>query len=338
LGASIAVDYRDPERSRVETSVSARLGATELASVRVERAGRVSAVVPAGFPAGTFDLVVSDASGSHAMLANAYTSVEPGKVDGAACSTGTECSSGHCVENVCCDSACTDLLYRCTGGTCRSPGLIGHWKFDEENPSATAADSSGNELIGALRDFSDPIVEFLPGRLGNALAFDGSTAWVLIDHQPAMDVISADDALSISAWIYKTGDGPAAQIIVGQQRGSDFADHFSFFFQGDQYLQFGIESSYAGHWATPWPYDDQWVHVAATWSRAIAVLYVGGEEVRTTTGVSADLLAEPKPWTIGGAMNTPTTDANEFFPGRIDDLRIYSVALTPADVAILASP
>lgn len=44
---------------------------------------------------------------------------------GGACATPSQCSTGFCVDAVCCDSACTDPLKRCNlpgeGGTCAGP-------------------------------------------------------------------------------------------------------------------------------------------------------------------------------------------------------------------------
>ena len=44
---------------------------------------------------------------------------------GGACSTPSQCSTGFCVDSVCCDTACTDPLKRCNlpgeVGTCSSP-------------------------------------------------------------------------------------------------------------------------------------------------------------------------------------------------------------------------
>jgi hypothetical protein len=72
-------------------------------------------------------------------------------VNGAPCSRGTDCTSGNCVENVCCDKTCTDLCNSCRSaltaslpdGTC---GLIAPGKDDPQARcgAATAMASCGN--------------------------------------------------------------------------------------------------------------------------------------------------------------------------------------------------
>ena len=41
-----------------------------------------------------------------------------GNPNGEACSTNTECASGHCADGVCCNMACTGSCSTCDGGTC----------------------------------------------------------------------------------------------------------------------------------------------------------------------------------------------------------------------------
>jgi hypothetical protein len=72
-------------------------------------------------------------------------------VNGAPCGHGTDCSSGNCVENVCCDKPCTDLCNSCRNaltaslpdGTC---GLIASSKDDPQARcgAATAMAMCGN--------------------------------------------------------------------------------------------------------------------------------------------------------------------------------------------------
>src|SRR5262245_47876581 len=41
-----------------------------------------------------------------------------GNPNGEACSTNSECASGHCADGVCCNAACTGSCFTCDGGTC----------------------------------------------------------------------------------------------------------------------------------------------------------------------------------------------------------------------------
>jgi hypothetical protein len=46
--------------------------------------------------------------------------IDAGLGNGAACSGGSDCASGYCVDNICCDSACAQTCYTCASTT--SPG------------------------------------------------------------------------------------------------------------------------------------------------------------------------------------------------------------------------
>jgi lysophospholipase L1-like esterase len=70
----------------------------------------------------------------------------------------------------------------------------------------------------------------------------------------------------------------------------------------------------------PWtPQADRWYHVAYTRSGSTHRLYVDGVELGSATQATA--------------QSAPTNGLSLNFPGRVDDVRIWSVALTGADIA-----
>ena len=84
----------------------------------------------------------------------------------------------------------------------------------------------------------------------------------------------------------------------------------------------------------------EWQHVAATWDGATMRLYAnavevaamekGGDAVATDPTVKAAIGSQPK-----GAYATDPLHANKFFDGRIDEVRIYSYALSVDEVGEL---
>jgi hypothetical protein len=80
--------------------------------------------------------------------------------------------------------------------------------------------------------------------------------------------------------------------------------------------------------------DGQWHHIGLVYDRVLMKrqLYVDGVEVAADTDF------------IGGVQTTgglyigagQALDASTFFSGLIDDVRIYDVALTAEDIAVLA--
>jgi hypothetical protein len=64
------------------------------------------------------------------------------KANGQTCSVGSECTSGYCVESVCCDTACSGDCKSCSTGTCSNSA-------EDSQPSGCDGteqycDSSGN--------------------------------------------------------------------------------------------------------------------------------------------------------------------------------------------------
>jgi hypothetical protein len=74
-----------------------------------------------------------------------------------------------------------------------------------------------------------------------------------------------------------------------------------------------------------------WRHLAVTYSDGTALLYLDGREAARQTGLS---------WAPGGlaagSLGADATGADGFLPGALDDVRIYSVALSPAQIQVVS--
>ncbi|HSC89472.1 MAG TPA: hypothetical protein VLC09_19455, partial [Polyangiaceae bacterium] len=63
----------------------------------------------------------SDSTGGSPGSATGGSSAEPGEL-GASCDEETACDSGHCVDGVCCETACDGVCASCSAeGTCEAP-------------------------------------------------------------------------------------------------------------------------------------------------------------------------------------------------------------------------
>ena len=69
-------------------------------------------------------------------------------------------------------------------------GLLGHWKFDE-GQGDVVVDSSGNENDGETWD-----AQWVKGKFGTALAFDGQGAYVSL---PEIAGLDGSDAMTVEA-------------------------------------------------------------------------------------------------------------------------------------------
>jgi hypothetical protein len=78
-------------------------------------------------------------------------------------------------------------------------GLVGHWKLDESGNISTAADSAGSN-DGTLTGFpADPSANWVAGKVGNALDFDGTDDWVNAGNDASLELGTGDQTIAL--WV-----------------------------------------------------------------------------------------------------------------------------------------
>jgi hypothetical protein len=86
----------------------------------------VAGVFLADFKTDTFTDETKIASKSNITVTGGQVKLSTCKDNGTACSAGSECCAGNCIDSVCCDSDCTGLCKTCksddggTAGTCHN--------------------------------------------------------------------------------------------------------------------------------------------------------------------------------------------------------------------------
>lgn len=219
------------------------------------------------------------------------------------------------------------------GGFCDEPDLFAHFRFDEGKGSK-AADCTSNQLVltatggGVFGYFG-----FVPGKSGTAAGFGGAPRYdqndaLVLSQQPTM----AAGAYSISAWVYLRG-GLLFNFTAGTivRRG---VMAYGYRLEVDGRAPRFSANGRNGVVNVASPDDlplETWVHVAVT-SDPVANetrLYVGG--VVTATAPSAPEPSDPKgALMVGGRLNQQTLH------GRVDEVRIYTRALSQAEITALA--
>ncbi|MCA0755991.1 GH32 C-terminal domain-containing protein [Paenibacillus sp. N4] len=227
-------------------------------------------------------------------------------------------------------------------------GLAAHWPLDEGSGAAAfdtagglADDVSYALLQGRFTGKAEP--QWRPGVCGGALLFDGYSTWIT---RKAAEAPKLDDAFTISAWVaprsYEWGaEGRLSAIVNRHDREAAEGFVLGMFRHGSWSLQLGASGRWYELWCRDRPLEKgKWSHVAATFSREEAAmkLYLNGEQVAErampagtamSPSDSADLLI--------GKNNQAAVLAEAFrhnmFDGLMDDVRIYSRALTVVEIA-----
>ena len=175
---------------------------------------------------------------------------------------------------------------------------------------------------------------YIAGRFGQAIRLNGTSGSVKIDHyaklKPAQEItvsawIKPDDSFS-DRWqeIYRKEDGNARCLLAYGKTGD----------QTGLWFGLGIGGKYTEHCASlalGTVKDGHWHLAAATYDGSNKRIYFDGREI-TRQAVSG-------PIDTGGtraAYIGSSSGRSEFFPGAIDDVRIYDRALSATDRQALA--
>jgi len=196
------------------------------------------------------------------------------------------------------------------------PSLVGWWKFDEGNGDV-AVDWSGQGNHGSLQ--GDP--QWVPGQVGGALAFDGTDD--LVDCG-ANDVFDIDTNITVTSWIKVYQFNKSWQAIVTQGDNS-WRLHRSGSTDNIAWGTSGLEpTDITGSINVN---DEEWHNVAGVYDGSQKILYVDGNvDVSANTTGNID----SSTYRVNIGANAQQTGRN--WVGLIDDVRIYSMALTAEQI------
>jgi hypothetical protein len=214
-----------------------------------------------------------------------------------------------------------------------SSGLVGYWPFDGNTTNwktNTAQDTSGNGNTGQLISMSTT-TSTVPGKIGSALSFNGANQYV---KTTANGSTFLNYPLTVSVWLKSKSSGPADFLVPlgiyngpGAHNGwviETYQNKYTFFYaqSGSNLINGEISGSLGGPTTT-------------SWRHFVAVVTTSGTQLYSN-GVPTQFI----PWT--GTPGQPTTSnvltigntatGSLFFPGTIDDVRIYNRALSAQEV------
>ena len=213
-------------------------------------------------------------------------------------------------------------------------GLIGYWRFDDGYGSVVARDLSGHGNDCVLRRL-DPGSDWIDGRLGGALSFDGR-GWLECPRSDAFAALAGE--LTVSLWVKRLRAARGLRALVSRQLGSGNQDHFQLGLDGT-FVEFSSHLL-KGLLDRPLPPAlGAWVHLAAVRSEdGRARLFVDGVEVGQRRSVGRSYGGGSAPVLIGAAINGPdASSASELYEGAMDEVLIYNRALADAEIEALAA-
>jgi hypothetical protein len=213
----------------------------------------------------------------------------------------------------------------------QTAGLVAGWSFDEAS-GTLATDRSGNNNTATLVNG----VARGTGNYGGGLTFDGINDYLSIPNSASLDVSGTE--LTLSMWINPQALAGGDSVVLGKFWNATMTS---------PYYQYGLELS--GGTVPVFQVGttggvqlasmgsalalNQWSNLAIVFNGSQAQFYVNGALV-TTASLSASITARGNALRVGADAST-----QQFFKGSLDDVRIYTRALTTAEIqADMATP
>lgn len=219
-------------------------------------------------------------------------------------------------------------LFHGSGWAVQENALVLYLDF-EEGAGGAAMDGSKHGNNGTVH-----MAKWADGKYGKGVSFSGAPGgWVEVPDSPSLDIV---DEITLMAWVYPTTFNNEWQRIVNKCWAGDTWPWMSYGF----YEQAGTNGRVGFTIAvnngqerlcrsgdTPLMAGNEWNHIAATYDGAVMRLYQDGEEVLNAPA-SGPIATNDVPVAI--ARNSEGN--REHFHGSVDEVGIWSAALTPDEI------
>jgi fibronectin type 3 domain-containing protein len=163
----------------------------------------------------------------------------------------------------------------------------------------------------------------------SALAFDGSADFVLVTNAPSLDF---SNQFSLEAWVYPRNFAGRDRPVISKVGGTGGNNGYQMGFgqDGKLFLLFNATGeSWPGNSVSTPPLDilNRWTHIAATYDNDTMRLYVNGQLAASNTIGAKSVVKSLSNLRIANDDN-----ANVFFDGLVDDVRVWNTARSGAAI------
>ena len=212
-----------------------------------------------------------------------------------------------------------------------SNGLVAYYPFN-----GNAGDSSGFGNHGTV--YGATLTTGRNGISNTAYYFDGTSNKITVS---ASASIQPQYKLTLAAWIQPDAKSSAGWATVLTKRYSPGTDPYNSYalstYNNDKW-EFDLSNGTTGsqktakaHTSTP--YNAGWIFLSATYDSTQAKLYVNGV-LDTTISFTGSIGYSTNDLVIGYT----TSGVNDYYKGRIDEIRVYNRDLSQAEILQLYSP
>ena len=200
--------------------------------------------------------------------------------------------------------------------------LLGYWRFEEPVYFGRKHGVMDYSLAGHNATPINGVQHTTAGKLGRALAFNGTDEYITADDQ-ALEALQSG---SIATWVKTTNS--TSQVLM--QRGSGTQPQLAI--DGSGHISFSLDTGSTTHTllSDPGYNDGNWHHIVASWGTSGMQLFVDDSQV-ANNGYTGTWQASPGAWFIGAA----NAGRSGLFKGTLDEAAIWNRQLTSGEIASL---
>jgi len=210
--------------------------------------------------------------------------------------------------------------------------LVGYWAMEEGTGSTELVDSSGQTNHGEITGAPT----WIPSISGLGLHVDGLNDYALVDDASSLDITGA---ITLAAWVKPAQQATQdimKKAVINATDGYELSlsSLSSPTSPGTVFFRLNQDTSgntYRVDTATQYPFDGlTWIHVAGTYDGSTMRIYFNGIE-EASAAAPASIFANVLDLGIGAQ-----SDGTRLIQGDLDELRVYSRALSAGEIAALA--
>jgi len=215
------------------------------------------------------------------------------------------------------------LSVQATFGQIPTNGLVAYYPF-----SGNANDQSNNSNDGTVYGATLSTDRF--GDSNSAYAFNGSSNYIEVANSSSLQ--SPSNALTLSSWV-QINSTTNLNWILDKRINTPSAPYSSyglFTVAANTSITSGVSAGSMKSAGSQSIQLNTWMHIAMTYDGSKIIFYVNGV-AKDSANVSGNIQYSSMPLFIG---KSPTNSA--WMNGKIDDIRIYNVALNPSEIHSLS--
>jgi len=209
-------------------------------------------------------------------------------------------------------------------------GLVSYWSFDANAVTPKTAKDVWGSNHGSIE--GEP--QLVDGKVGKALEFNGVDDYIEVPHDASLDITGG---ITVEAWV-RGADAVGYKATFRTILAKDVHQSQPYGFYWDNVngeLEFVINDA-GSRLTVPFDYAGkvgEWVHVAATYDEKEIKIYADGDMLQSKD-ISKPLITDDASLWIAydGDFNDPDGMIDRYFPGAIDELRIYNRVLSEKEI------